>query len=74
MGGGSVTYLHSVQLSLLDPRKKERVTVWTSSIPRTPFIEKLTCKFGLIGMDIIKQWKSVRLENARKGLQIIIKI
>ncbi len=74
VGGGSVTYLHSVQVSLLDPRKKDRVVVWTSTIPKTPFIEKLTCKFGLIGMDVIKQWKSFRLENTRKGLQIVIKI
>jgi hypothetical protein len=74
VGGGSVTYLHSVQISLLHPTKKERGVIWTSTIPKTPFIEKLTCNFGLIGMDIIKQWKSIRLENARRGLQIIIKI
>ena len=74
VGGRSRSYLHSVQVSLIHPTRASHQIVWRSSLPRADFVENLDCRFGLIGMDIIKQWKSVTMENSRHGLRIIIRI
>lgn len=73
VGGSSLAYLHSIRLSLLDPEKSTRskhVIAWTAKTKSSSFLEKLDLGCGLLGMDIIKQWKSVCFENAAKGLQI----
>jgi hypothetical protein len=65
IGGSSVSYLHSVQISLIHPKKstKEKpVIAWTAKNTKTAFVENLDCGFGLIGMDIMKQWKSITFE------------
>lgn len=77
VGGSSLAYIHSVRLSLLDPEKSTRskhVIAWTAKTKSASFLEKLNLGCGLLGMDIIKQWKSVCFENAAKGLQIRIRI
>jgi hypothetical protein len=75
IGGKSITYVHSVQLSLLDPDKSTRAVralAWTGTQKTAAFVEKLDVGFGLIGMDVISEWESVKLEN--KGKRLTIKI
>lgn len=75
VGGASLAYIHSVRLSLLDPDKSTRsnhVIAWTARTKSASFLEKLDLGFGLLGMDIMGQWKAVCFENASKGLQIKI--
>ena len=77
VGGSSLTYLHSVRLSLLDPNKSTKSTyviAWAAKKRTASFVEKLDLDYGLLGMDIIKQWKSVCFENAGGGLRIRIRI
>jgi hypothetical protein len=74
VGGKSRSYLHSVQVSLLHPGKAKHIIAWTSSVPKAEFIENLKCTFGLIGMDVIKEWKSVLFKNTSRGLRIVIKV
>ena len=74
VGGKSRSYQHSIQVGLIHPRRQESAIIWRSSIPKADFIEQLDCTFGLIGMDIIRQWKSVQIETRRSNLQIVIKI
>ena len=75
VGGMSVVYIHSVQLSLLDPAKSKKshyVVAWTAKAKVASFVQKLDIGCGLLGMDIIKRWKSVCIENGVKGMQIRI--
>jgi hypothetical protein len=77
VGGASLAYIHSVQLSLLHPiksTKSHHIIAWTAKNRVASFVQKLDVGCGLLGMDIIKRWKSVCLENGPKGLQIRIRI
>jgi len=77
VGGMSVAYIHSVQLSLLDPAKSQKsrhVIAWTARAKVASFVQKLDIGCGLLGMDIVKRWKSVCIENPVKGMQIRIRL
>ncbi len=77
IGASSIGYMHSVQVSLVHPKKSTRerpVIAWTAKNKKAAFIENLDCGFGLIGMDLIAQWKSVTFESSRFGTVIKIVI
>ena len=77
IGGPSTSYLHSVQVSLINPRKstqKKPVVAWTARDKTAAFVENLDCGFGLIGMDLIRQWKHLSFEPNKHGLMIRIVI
>lgn len=77
VGGGSEKYTHSVQVSLIDPNKTAAanpVIAWTAKQKTASFIKKLATGFGIIGMDIMAQWKSVTFASDGKGLKIEIVI
>jgi hypothetical protein len=77
VGGISVSYIHSVQLSLLDPMKStksKQIIAWTAKTRSASFVQKLDTGFGLLGMDIISRWKSVCFETGRKSLNIRIRL
>jgi hypothetical protein len=77
VGGESVCYMHSVCISLIDPDKSNHlrhVIAWESKIKKAAFIEKLDCDMGLLGMDIVNKWKSVKLVSSKKGPIITIEI
>ena len=77
VGGVSVTYIHSVQLSLLDPAKSTRshpIIAWTAKAKAASFVQKLNIGCGLLGMDLIKRWKSVCIENGAGGMRIRIRL
>jgi len=77
VGGISIAYIHSVQLSLLDPaksKKSHQVVAWTARAKVASFVQKLDIDRGLLGIDIVKRWKSVCIENGIKGMQIRIRL
>lgn len=77
IGGQSVSYFHNVQISLIDPKKSTKsnpVIAWTAKNEKSAFIENLECGFGLIGMDLMSQWRSVTFEPNRFGVTIRVVI
>lgn len=77
IGGFSDTYIHSVRISLLHPVKstqKKPVIAWSSKLNKAPFVDKLDCPHGLIGMDIMRDWKAVSFEPIKNGVLIRIVI
>ena len=76
IGGTSDAYIHSVNIALLHPSKstpKQAVIAWSSTIEKVQFVEKLDCTHGLLGMDIMREWKEVRFEPIKKS-GLLIKI
>ena len=74
VGGDSACYIHSVRISLIDPNKSSsalHVVAWKSKIKKAHFVEKLDCDMGLLGMDIINQWRSLKLVRSAKGTPVI---
>ena len=60
IGGKSEAYVHSVRVGLLDPVKstaQKLVRPWTSGLDKALFIEKLSTPTGLLGRDVIREWR-----------------
>jgi hypothetical protein len=77
IGGSSDAFVHSVRISLVDPvksTKKAMVLAWSHTADKAPFVEKLDCPMGLLGMDIIKEWKELNFAPSEKGLWIRITV
>lgn len=77
IGGFSDTYIHSLRISLLHPVKstqKKPVIAWSSRLAKVPFVDKLECPHGLIGMDIIREWKDLRFEPNKHGVMIRVSV
>ena len=79
IGGSSDVYLHSLRIGLIHPSKSSRqktVLAWKSGLDKVHFIEKMDCPHGLIGMDIISQWKELSLQPQGKpgAAGVLIKI
>jgi hypothetical protein len=65
VGGFSDSYIHSVRISLLHPTKstqKKPVIAWSSKLTKVPFVDKLEYPHGLLGMDIIRDWRGLNFE------------
>ena len=77
IGGFSDTYIHSVRVSLLHPVKstqKKPVIAWSSKLTKAAFVDKLESPFGLIGMDLIHEWKALSFEPNKQGVMIRITV
>lgn len=77
IGGFSDSYIHSIRVSLLHPSKsssKQPVIAWTSKLGKAQFIEKLDCAHGMIGMDIMREWKDVRFQPNKSGILVRITV
>ena len=51
-----------MRVGFLDPVKStahKLVRLWTSALDKTLFIEKLTTPTGLLGRDVMREWKRV---------------
>ena len=75
IGGEATAYLHTVKVSLLDPYSPPD-TIWDSSLPRFRFVDAWDSRFGLIGRDMMQEWKSTSFtfQPARKRWLIQIDI
>ena len=77
IGGSSHAYVHSLRIGLIHPSKsspQKTVLAWRSKIRKIQFVEKMNCLHGLIGMDIISEWKELCLEPVKKGVLIRITV
>ena len=77
IGGFSDAYIHSVRISLLHPTKssaKKPLIAWTSKLNNAQFVDKLNCSYGLIGMDIIREWQEITFKPVKSGILIRITI
>jgi hypothetical protein len=51
-------YIHEVKVSLFDPKPAgPSPPCWTSSLPTASFVDEINDVHGILGMDIISQWK-----------------
>ena len=69
VGGQSQAYLHSVRLVLIDPKKSTPhnfVPAWTSSLDKASFVSQLNMSMGLLGRDVIGEWKQFSLTPTPK--------
>ena len=69
VGGSSPAPIHSLRLSLIDPvasTKKNLVKAWTSSLDRGSFVDALTASMGLVGRDVMAEWKRVAFRHSPK--------
>jgi hypothetical protein len=77
IGGYSDAYIHSVRVSLIHPSKSTAnnpVLAWTSKAEKAPFVDKLESPHGLIGMDIMREWKEIRFAPNKHGVMIRITV
>lgn len=64
VGGASTAYIHSIRIVLVDPIKSTKqafVPAWSSSLSRAMFVSALDMSMGLLGRDVMKEWKAVSL-------------
>ena len=69
VGGQSQAYIHSVRLVLIDPKKSTPhhfVPAWTSSLGKASFVSQLNMSMGLLGRDVISEWKQFTLTPTPK--------
>lgn len=62
VGGDSIAYIHSIRLVLVDPCKSTSrafVPAWSSSLDKATFVSSLNMSMGLLGRDVMGEWKSV---------------
>ena len=78
VGGQTKAYLHSIAVSLIDPEsfnanvRSAPLTVWTSAIPRFLFLEGFQFEFGLLGRDIMREWRRVSFVPLKASWRIDI--
>ena len=62
VGGQSIAYIHSVRLVLIDPVKSTSaafVPAWSSALNKATFVSSLNMSMGLLGRDVMAEWKDV---------------
>ena len=62
LGGPSKAFVHTLRMALIDPETTDQNklrTYWTSPVMPVLFAEKMETKFGLLGRDILAQWKQI---------------
>lgn len=62
VGGRSQAFIHSVRLVLIHPRKstgEHFVPAWSSALNKAAFVSQLNMTMGLLGRDVIQEWKEV---------------
>ena len=60
LGDSSPAFVHTLKMAMIDPDATEREklrTYWTSPVMSVLFVEKMETKFGLLGRDLLAQWK-----------------
>ena len=77
IGGHSKSFLHKLQICLIRPDKSKDnkpVLAWQSKPKMAPFVKKLSLSYGIIGMDLIDQWRSVSFERMGKRKFITMRL
>ena len=61
IGGTILRYLHPIKLSLVNPKERNLSVLWTSSEENVSFVKEMNKLRGIIGMDVISQWKEMAI-------------
>jgi len=76
LGGVSKCYLHKLKVGLIDPvnsTPQNRIVIWKSKVDQIAFAEKFDAGYGLLGRDLMREWKSVKFsKNGIGGVITII--
>ena len=70
IGGKSTAFIHTLRLELIDPDGRvwrKLVPPWRSAIMPVLFVEKMETQAGVIGRDILAQWKQVGFRPTPKA-------
>ena len=68
-------YLHRLRIGLIDPTSRgSRDVVWVSRLEQISFIKELEGVFGILGMDIISEWKELTLLPEGDGGKVRITV
>ena len=68
LGGKSKCYKHTLHVALLDdktpflPDNKMNV-VWRPTCKSVDFVTKFQARYGIIGRDVMREWKSVKISK-----------
>ena len=65
VGGKSTAYIHSVRLVLIDPVKSSKnafMSAWSSALTKATFVTSLDMSMGLLGRDVMAEWKDLSFE------------
>jgi hypothetical protein len=73
IGGHVHSYYHTLELSLTDP-SEPTIPIWTSSVKRFIFVPGFDQRLGLLGRDIMREWKRVAIVPQKKGWEIQIQV
>lgn len=82
VGGATTAYLHTLRLSLLPPDMVDGATsppdlppfVWTSSVHTFGFFKHLDEDFGILGRDLMAEWKCVSVLPKRGRWAVEVEI
>lgn len=58
-------HFHGFRFGLVDHLLKP--PVWESTVSEIPFVENLDANYGLLGMDVIRQWKELSIMPSPSG-------
>jgi len=74
MGGDSNGYVHGFRFGLIDPDKApkpgENFVRWEAAAREIYFMERLEV-YGLLGMDVISEWRELKLTTSSSGRGLI---
>jgi hypothetical protein len=74
IGGKCKGFIHSFRLGLIDPMRPphpiKNPPIWEATISEMIFVSDL--KVGLVGMDVISEWKEFRIVPKKDGGDIHI--
>ena len=69
VGGKSKAFIHTLRLQLLDPEGRiwrKLIPPWWSEVIPVLFIEKMETQVGILGRDILAEWKHIGFRPTRK--------
>lgn len=71
IGGKSKAFIHTLRLELIDPEGKiwrKLIPPWRSEVMPVFFVEKMETQIGVLGRDILSQWKHIGFRSTPKAL------
>ena len=72
VGGKSLAFIHTLSIELVDPSGKiwrKLIPPWRSEVMPVLFVEKMETQAGILGRDILSQWKYVGFRPTPKTPQ-----
>jgi hypothetical protein len=71
IGGKSRAFVHTIRLELIDPACRiwrKLIPPWRSEVMPVLFVEKMETQAGILGRDVLSQWKHIAFRATPKTL------